>query len=105
MDRLEMLLPPSTRVGVADPRVAVEEMGPGNKMSPDMIGRESTEIKIISILSRLGSRLPECPTYCIRRGEVSRVGVAGGDEGVEGVRGGVERLTVAVEDDVVVTVV
>ena len=45
------------------------------------------------------------PTYSVRRGEVSRVGVAGGDEGVEGVRGGVERLTVAVEDDVVVTVV
>ena len=47
----------------------------------------------------------DCPTYSIRRGEVSRVGVAGGDEGVEGVRGGVERLTVAVEDEVVVTVV
>ena len=45
------------------------------------------------------------PTYGIRRGEVSRVGVAGGDEGVEGVRGGVQRLTVALEDDVGVTVV
>jgi len=43
--------------------------------------------------------------YCVRRGEVSRVGVAGGDEGVEGVRSGVERLTVAVQDHVVVTVV
>ena len=59
MDRLEMVLPPpSTRVGVAEPRVAVEEMGPGNKMSPDMIGRESTERKIIIILSWQDSRLP-----------------------------------------------
>ena len=52
MDRLEMVLPPpSTKVGVAEPRVAVEEMGPGNKMSPDMIGRESTEGKIRCIIN------------------------------------------------------
>ena len=52
MDRLEMVLPPpSTKVGVAEPRVAVEEMGPGNKMSPDMIGKESTETKILLTLS------------------------------------------------------
>ena len=50
MDMLEMVLPPSTRVGVADPRV-LEEMGPGNIMSPDMIGRESTERKIICIIN------------------------------------------------------
>ena len=94
MDRLETVLPPSTRVGVADPRVAVEEMGPGNRMSPDMIGRESTETEIIISLSRIESVIHT--TYAIRRGEVSRIRVAGGDEGVEGVWSGVERLTVAV---------
>ena len=57
MDRLETVLPPSTRVGVADPRVAVEEIGPGSRMSPDMIGRESTETEMIIILSLMETEM------------------------------------------------
>ena len=45
MDRLEMVLPPSTRVGVAEP---ISPVGPGSKMSPDIIGRESTGKRTIN---------------------------------------------------------
>ena len=56
MERLEMELPPSTRVGVAEP---ISPVGPGSRMSPEMIGRESTGRRIIIILySRMESKLP-----------------------------------------------
>ena len=42
MDRLDTVLPPSTIVALDEPRTpVVDDMGPGNRMSPDMIGRES----------------------------------------------------------------
>lgn len=42
IDRLEMVLQPSTSVVAPEMMLsAVEEMGPGSRMSPDMIGKES----------------------------------------------------------------
>ena len=43
IDRFEIVLQPSTSVVAPEMMLsAVEEMGPGSRMSPDMIGKEST---------------------------------------------------------------